>query len=82
MKRMVKPDRLPPFVRALVAEAKRQDFTAYRLMRDKVMSASAATRFLAGDLNPTAATCEAIAQALGMTIELRQNEKRQGGTAR
>lgn len=75
MKHMVKPDRLPPFVRALIAEAKRQDCTAYRLMRDKVMSASAATRFLAGDLNPTASTCEAIAQALGMTIEAKLVDK-------
>ena len=70
MQAMVKPDRLPPFVRSLIGEAKRQDCTAYRLMRDNVMSASAATRFLAGDLNPTASTCEAIAKALGVTITI------------
>ena len=67
---MVKPDKLPPFVRALVAEAKRQEWTTYRFKHAGVMSASAALRFLAGDLNPTASTCEAIAKALGLTITL------------
>ncbi len=70
---MVKPDSLPPFVREIMAEAKRQGWTAYRFKRDGVMSLSAAQRFLAGDLNPTASTCEAVAKALGLVIEARKS---------
>lgn len=72
---MVKPDKLPAFVRTLIATAHEQGLTSYKLKRDGVMSLSAAQRFLAGDLNPTASTCEAIAQALGMTIEAKLEDK-------
>jgi hypothetical protein len=72
MRGMVKPDKLPPFVRALIAEAKRQEWTGYRFKVAGVMSASAAGRFLRGELNPTAATCHDIALALGLTITVQK----------
>ncbi|HAT10363.1 MAG TPA: hypothetical protein DCS97_07165 [Planctomycetes bacterium] len=71
---MVKPDRSAAFVRTLVSEARKQGVSAYRLKQDGVLSLSQAQRFLAGDLNPTASTCEAIAKALGVVIEVRQQQ--------
>lgn len=67
---MVKPEKLPPFVKELMATAKRDAVTAYRLAKDAGVPLSSAQRFLAGDLNPTASTVEAIAKALGMVVRV------------
>ncbi len=70
---MVKPDKIPAFVRLLAAEAKRQGWTAYRIKQESGIPVSTAARLLAGDLNPTAATCDALAKALGLVIEVRKS---------
>jgi predicted transcriptional regulator len=67
---MVRPNKLPSFVKELLAEAKRQDVTAYRLAKDAGVPLATAHRLLAGDLNPTASTLEAIAKALGVAIKV------------
>lgn len=67
---MVKPEKLPAFVKELMAAAKRDGVTAYRLAKDAMVPLSSAQRFLAGDLNPTASTIESIAKALGMVVKV------------
>lgn len=67
---MVKPDRLPAFVRDLAAEAKRQGITASALSRSAKVPLGTAQRLLAGDLNPTASTVEQIARALGLVVKV------------
>ena len=67
---MVKPDKIPALARALTAEAARQRRTAYWLKQESGISLSTAQRLLAGDLNPTASTVEAVAKALGMVIKV------------
>lgn len=67
---MTRPDRLPAFLRDLVAEAKRQGITASALSRKAEVPLGTAQRLMAGDLNPTASTLAAIAKALGRTIRI------------
>lgn len=67
---MVRPDRLPAFIKELAAIAKRDGVTGYRLAKDAGIQLATAQRFLAGDLNPTASTVEAIAKALGVAIKV------------
>ena len=70
MTSMVKPDKTPQLAKALMEEASRQERTAYWLSRASGISLSCAQRLLAGDLNPTATTVEAVAAALGLTIKV------------
>ena len=67
---MVKPDKIPQLAKALMTEASRQERTAYWLSRASGISLSCAQRLLAGDLNPTATTIEAVAKALGLAIRV------------
>jgi transcriptional regulator with XRE-family HTH domain len=67
---MVRPDKMPPFVRELTSEAKRQRLTGYKLAKDAGIPLSTAQRFLAGNLNPTASTLESIARSLGVAIRV------------
>ena len=66
----VRPDKLPAFIKELVAVAKRDGVTGYRLAKDADIQLATAQRFLASDLNPTASTVESIAKALGMVVKV------------
>lgn len=67
---MVKPDKTPVLVKILQAEANRQGRTAYWIKQASGISLYTAQKLLAGELNPTAATVEAVAKALGLTIKV------------
>lgn len=69
---MVKPQKIPAFVRELAAEAKRQGMTAYALRKESGIPIATAHRFMTGDLNPTASTIETIANALGLTVTFKR----------
>lgn len=71
---MVKPDRLPAFVRDLATEAKRQGVTASALSRNAKVPLGTAQRLMAGDLNPTASTVESIAKALGVVVRMERKK--------
>ena len=67
---MVKPDKIPALAKAMKSEANRQERTAYWLKQNAGIPLSTAQRLLAGDLNPTASTVEAVAKALGLAIRV------------
>ena len=71
---MVKPDKIPALAKALTAEAHKQGRTSYWLKQESGIPLSTAQRLLAGDLNPTASTIEAVAKALGLTIKVEKSE--------
>ena len=66
---MVKPEKNAAHVSQLIAEANRREWSPYKLKAEAGVTLRTAQRFLAGDLNPTASTVEAIALALGMRIK-------------
>lgn len=66
------PERISPTHRAVVAEARRQQVTAYSLWKSTGISLHTVQRFLAGEGSPTIDTVERIAKALGLTIEVRK----------
>lgn len=62
------PERMSILHKAIVAEARRQQATAYGLWKSTGISLHTVQRFLAGEGSPTLDTAERIAAALGMSI--------------
>ncbi len=71
---MVKPDKIPALAKALRLEANNQERSAYWLKQNAGIPLSTAQRLLAGDLNPTASTVETVAEALGLSIEVKKTK--------
>lgn len=62
------PERLSPIVRGIQLEARRQGVTAYRLAHLTGLRVDTTARLLAGKGNPTLATVEVVAVALGLRL--------------
>jgi len=61
--------------KALIAEAERQGATSYALAKSTGLAINTLQRFLEGRGSPTLATVEAVAQALGLTIDVRKAKR-------
>ena len=64
------PTKVSPIAKALRAEAKRQDLTPYALAKATGLSITTVDRGLSGEVSPTLATVEAVAEALGFRLTL------------
>ena len=72
---MVKPKKIPHLAKTLSQEASKQGRTAYWLKQEAGIPLATAQRLLAGDLNPTASTVEAVAKALGLVIKVEKGNE-------
>jgi DNA-binding phage protein len=69
---IVKPPRTPgAIIRALRDEAARRRITPYAMAKVTGLSVSTITRTLTGAVSPTLTTVEALADALGLSLDLK-----------
>jgi len=64
------PERTSPVVRVIQAEAKQRGTTAYGLAKTTGLRVDTTTRLLAGKGNPTLATLEVVAKAMGLRLRM------------
>jgi DNA-binding phage protein len=68
---IAKPPRTPSaLIQALQDEAARRRLTAYAMAKVTGLSVSTITRTLTGAVSPTLTTVEALANALGLSLDL------------
>lgn len=68
----LRKDNVSPVVLAIRSQMKKRGMSAYRLAQDSGVRSYTVQRLIKGTGSPTLATLEAVAKALGMTIEAKE----------